>query len=215
MGKLDVNGQKLSKAFLFTPREENNNLGQIFLFGQRKPHKHYKPKPIQCQKCLKLGHRKNTCSEILYVCNNCKSSHPTGMTNGKNDQPKCINCKGPHDSSNKTLCPVYEKQALTLQIATEISKPYLFAAMEANAAQSHQTKNSMKPPNTFTHRPPILPKASSTPHKTPSSKQPSSHSYLRESPTTNHLASATNDRRSSSIILSSSINDRRLATPPK
>ena len=66
--------------------------------------------------------------------------------------------------------------------------------MEANAAQSHLIKNSMKPPNPLTHRPTILPKASSTPNKTPSSKQPSSHSYKRDSPRTNHIASARNDR---------------------
>ena len=68
--------------------------------------------------------------------------------------------------------------------------------MEANAAQSHLTKNFMKPPNPLTHRPTILPKASSTPNKTPSSKQPSSHSYKRDSPWTNLLASTSNDRRS-------------------
>ena len=89
--------------------------------------------------------------------------------------------QGPHDYTDKTVCPVYKKQAPTLQIATEKVIPYPFAAMEANAAQSHQTKQSMKPPNTFTHRTPILPKASSTSHKTPSSKHPSSHSYQRES----------------------------------
>lgn len=194
LGKPDANGQKLSKSFLFTLREENNNLDQIFLFGQRKPHKPYKPKPIQCQKCLRLGHTKNTCSETLHECNSCKNSHPTGMINCKNNQPKCINCNGPHDSTNKTLCPVYKKRALTLQIATEKNIPYPFAAMEANAAQSHLTKNFMKPPNPLTHRPTILPKASSTPNKTPSSKQPSSHSYKRGSPWTNLPASTSNDR---------------------
>ena len=39
LGKPDANGQRLSKSFLFTLREGNNNLDQIFLFGQRKPHK--------------------------------------------------------------------------------------------------------------------------------------------------------------------------------
>ena len=58
LGKPDANGQKLSKSFLFTLREENNNLDQIFLFGQRKPHKPYKPKPIPSQKCQRLGHTK-------------------------------------------------------------------------------------------------------------------------------------------------------------
>ena len=67
LGKLDANSHRLSKSFLFTLREENNSLGQIFLFGERKPHKLYKPKPIQCKKCLKLGHTKNTSSEILQV----------------------------------------------------------------------------------------------------------------------------------------------------
>ena len=125
-----------------------------------------------------------------------KNSHPTGMTNCKNNQPKCINCNGLHDSTNKTLCPVYKKRALALQIATEKNIPYPFAAMEVNAAQSHLTKNSTKPPNPLTHRPTILPKASSTPNKTPSSKQPSPLSYKRDSPWTNLLASASNDRRS-------------------
>ena len=96
----------------------------------------------------------------------------------------------------KLLCPVCKKRALTLQIATEKNIPYPFAAMEANAARSHLTKNFMKPPNPLTHRPTILPKASSTPNKTPSSKQPSSHSYKRDSLWTNLLASASNDRRS-------------------
>ena len=110
LGKTDANGQKLSKSFLFTLREVNNNLDRIFFLGQRIPHKPYKPKPIQCQKCLKLGHTKNTCRETLHECNSCKNSHPSGMTNCKNNQPKCINCNSPHDSTNKTLCPLYKKE---------------------------------------------------------------------------------------------------------
>ena len=111
LGKPDGNGQKLIKSFLFTLREENNNLDQVFLFGQRKP---YKQKPIQCRKCLKLGHTKNTCSETLHECNSCKSSHPTGMTNCKNNQLKMYQLQrspflGPSDSTRKTLCPIYKK----------------------------------------------------------------------------------------------------------
>ena len=45
LGKPEANDQKSSKLFLFTLREENNILGQIFLFGQIKPHKMYKPLP--------------------------------------------------------------------------------------------------------------------------------------------------------------------------
>ena len=128
-----------------------------------KSHKPYKPKPIQCQKCSKLGHTTNKCSEILQACSKCKSSHPKGMANCKNDQSTCINCKDPRDYSNKILHSTYKKRALTLQIATEKAIPYPFAAMEANAAQSCQTKPFMKLPNTFTCRIPNLPKLTSTP----------------------------------------------------
>ena len=55
----------------------------------------------------------------------------------------------------------------------------------------------MKPPNTFTHRTPNpnLPKATSTPHKIPSSKHPSSYSYWRESPRLSQVASTSNDKK--------------------
>ena len=66
----------------------------------------------------------------------CTSSHPKGMLNCKNYQPTSINCKGPHNSSNKTVCPAYKTGAITLQIAAEKVIPYPFATLEANAAQN-------------------------------------------------------------------------------
>jgi hypothetical protein len=174
LGKPDSNGLKTSKSFLFTLKEKINIPENLFLFGQIKPHKAYSPKPIQCQKCLKLGHATNKCSEIHLACSNCKGSHPKELTTCNNTQPTCINCKGPRDSTNKSLCPAYRKRGLTLQTATEKAIPYPFAAMKANAAQSHQIKPTMKSTKT--------PNATSTPYKTPSSKPPSSHPYQKKSP---------------------------------
>jgi hypothetical protein len=144
LGKPNSNGLKTSRSFLFTLKEKINIPEKLFLFGQIKPHKEYKPKPIQCQKCLKLGHTTNKCNEILLACSNCKGSHPKEFTTCNNTQPTYINCKGPHESTNKSQCPAYKKRALTLQIATEKAIPYPFAAMEANTAQSHQIKPILK-----------------------------------------------------------------------
>ena len=179
LGKPNSNGLKTSRSFLFTLKEKINIPEKLFLFGQIKPHKEYKPKPIQCQKCLKLGHTTNKCNEILRECSNCKAFHPKELTTCNNTQPTCINCKGPHESTNKSLCPAYKKRALTLQISTEKAIPYPFAAMEANAAQQYQIKPVMKPTKTPKSN---APNASSTPYKTPSSKPPSSNPYQKESP---------------------------------
>ena len=160
LGKPDANGQKISKSFLFSLREENNNLGQIFLFGQMKP---YKPKHIQCQKWLKLGHTKYVCSEILQVCNNCKSPYPIEMTNCKNDQPKCINCKDPHDSTNKTLCPAYKKKSTNTPNSNRKSHTLPICSNGSKCSSItpdqtlYETTQHFHPQNTN------LPKASSTP----------------------------------------------------
>ena len=93
LGKPNSNGLKTSRSFLFTLKEKINIPEKLFLFGQIKPHKEYKPKPIQCQKCLKLGHTTNKCNEILLACSNCKGSHPKELTTCNNTQPTSINCK--------------------------------------------------------------------------------------------------------------------------
>lgn len=132
LGKPNEEGQISSKSVLFTLKEEINMENQLLLFGQKKAFKYYSPKPIQCQKCLKLGHTTKFCSIDARTCIQCNSLHDE-QTACLNCEPKCINCKGPHRSDNKSICPSYKLRTAALKIAEDKSIPFIFAAMEAKA----------------------------------------------------------------------------------
>ena len=124
------------------------------------------------------------------------------MANCEIDQPTCINCNAPIILPIKH-CPTYKKQALTLQIVTQKAIPYLSAALEENAAQSHQTI-TLHETVQYLHSQNTQPTQSNPPpHKTPSSKHHRSRSYQRELSRLSQLSSKSSDKRLVWPLLSS------------
>jgi len=104
------------------------NIDKVFLFGQQKSFKPYKEKPLQCIKCLKLGHSDKYCREDSNICKICLGKDH----NESNCQfdPICTNCKGKHQSLDKGSCPKYKQRAEILRIAKEQQLPIPFVAMQ-------------------------------------------------------------------------------------
>ena len=72
---------------------------------KRIPVRPYIPKPMRCFKCQKFGHKGQKCRSRTEICVRCgaKEKH----TNC-DKQPKCSNCKGNHEASDRS-CTEYEK----------------------------------------------------------------------------------------------------------
>lgn len=68
------------------------------------------PKPLQCHKCLKIGHVSSVCGRAI-VCSKCSGTHDSKACNVT--ALKCANCQGAHDASSKT-CPhlIQERKVL-------------------------------------------------------------------------------------------------------
>ena len=80
----------------------------------------YYPVPNHCRRCWRFGHKKQNCRGKP-ICSYCSStSHTRG--NCSEDTPKCINCKGQHESCSKS-CPKYvlEEKICTLTATKGIS----------------------------------------------------------------------------------------------
>ncbi|KAK2702125.1 hypothetical protein QYM36_019255 [Artemia franciscana] len=93
---------------------------KIFLFGQPKPFRLYIEKPIQCTKCMKLGHVSKNCKSTKTQCNICLEEHSHQSCNSR---PKCANCKGDHNSFDKRACPKYLERHQVLKIARKENLP--------------------------------------------------------------------------------------------
>ena len=62
------------------------------------------PTPMRCLKCQRLGHTKKWCRREEDFCSKC--CEPGHKISDCPNNPKCINCKGPHPPSDKQ-CPHY------------------------------------------------------------------------------------------------------------
>ncbi|XP_037515425.1 uncharacterized protein LOC119391849 [Rhipicephalus sanguineus] len=71
----------------------------------------YIPRPLQCHKCLKLGHVSGVCSNKP-TCPRCAEPHKAEAC--KATLLKCSNCSGNHDASSKD-CPVLKKERSILR----------------------------------------------------------------------------------------------------
>ncbi|XP_055691533.1 uncharacterized protein LOC129794710 [Lutzomyia longipalpis] len=62
---------------------------------------------LQCFKCFKFGHGKNSCSSQQQICRSCAQEF---LENHECQEKKCGNCKGNHEMTDKT-CPEFKRQA--------------------------------------------------------------------------------------------------------
>ena len=69
----------------------------------------YYPSPMRCGKCYRLGHSTRICHSAKLCSRCCGKDHEKKDCNSRD--PKCINCKGKHESTYKQ-CERYlqEKQ---------------------------------------------------------------------------------------------------------
>jgi hypothetical protein len=104
------------------------NIDKVFLFGQQKSFKPYKEKPLQCAKCLRLGHTDKYCRDDSKICKICLGKDH----NESNCQfdPTCTNFKGKHQSLDKGYCPKYKQRTEILRMAKEQQLPIPFVAIQ-------------------------------------------------------------------------------------
>ena len=82
----------------------------------------YIPSPRRCFKCQRVGHNSGTCRAREDVCSTCSISGHKKETCPNPDEPKCLNCSGPHPASSKE-CPRFavEKAAVQIQAKSHCS----------------------------------------------------------------------------------------------
>lgn len=103
----------------------------------------YIPSPIRCYKCCRWGHASYACHSTT-VCSQCGSkSHIKATCNAS--LPKCVNCKGGHESFSKE-CPVFqqEQDICRLKVLQNISFPEArrqVLSLTSNAQAAQQTIN--------------------------------------------------------------------------
>jgi hypothetical protein len=58
----------------------------------------------RCFKCQKYGHIQLSCPSNINVCGKCSGQHRTSECSAESSNWKCVNCKGPHQTGDKS-CP--------------------------------------------------------------------------------------------------------------
>ncbi|KAH9375676.1 hypothetical protein HPB48_016636 [Haemaphysalis longicornis] len=97
------------------------------------PVRPYVPKPLQCHKCLNIGHVATVCGSTA-VCSKCARPHKT--SDCSEGTLKCANCEGPHDASSKK-CPRMKREVAVLkQMVRDHSTTKEAAAMFLNSARN-------------------------------------------------------------------------------
>lgn len=87
------------------------------------PIRPYIPNPLQCFKCQKFGHSKNTCRNKSNICAKCSSLNH--ITDDCDASKKCCpNCQGEHPAYAR-VCPKWqlEKEIQTTKVKNNISFP--------------------------------------------------------------------------------------------
>lgn len=86
----------------------------VSIYGAKCKVTPYVYKVRQCLNCLRFGHIAPLCKSATR-CLNCGENHPTDQCNENITTINCVNCKGPHSSTDTRNCPMYNQQ-------TEIKK---------------------------------------------------------------------------------------------
>lgn len=109
----------------------------------------YVPRPLQCRKCMKLGHVIGACS-YEPICSRCGGKHaPDACTS---TYSKCANCSGDHDATS-THCPLLRREMKICQrMARDHSSHKEAASHVRNAARRSRrhtpslSRSRSKPP---------------------------------------------------------------------
>lgn len=131
---------KDSKSILIKLEDEITD--NVYLYGQKLHYKLFKPKPIQCSKCLIHGHTVKNCNNDSQSCLKCGSAnHIVDACTEQNSF--CKNCKiWGHSSLQKNVCPAHQRRAEILRLSTTENIPYsIVAASIPPVRQSRTTPN--------------------------------------------------------------------------
>lgn len=123
----------------------------------RQPVRPYVPKPLQCHKCLKIGHVAAVCGSAT-VCSKCAGPHKT--SDCSEGTLKCANCEGPHDASSKK-CPRMKREIAVLKQMVRDHTTHKEAAATVRQRRRHRSrrrrssrKAGHSPTNAFTQAAP-------------------------------------------------------------
>lgn len=113
----------------------------------RHPVKPFIPKPLQCHKCLRLGHVRGVCNHAA-VCARCAGFHTTESCQAT--EFKCRNCKGSHEATSRT-CPRIKKEWSILKEMVREGSTHREAAVSVKKRRSRRhrrrsPKNAKNPP---------------------------------------------------------------------
>lgn len=108
----------------------------LLIYGCRFKVEPYTFPVSQCSGCWRFGHLIKSCPTKKLLCPKCGGKH----SNCETITFKCINCKGPHMSMNKS-CPMFKKEKAIRKIMCEENCTYRKALMSyLNKSYSHQIK---------------------------------------------------------------------------
>ena len=122
----------------------------------------YVPPVRRCTKCNRLGHLKAQCRSRVQVCPRCGGQDH--CSNSCPNQPKCINCRGPHSAAFQG-CPEQKLRLVANRIRSGTFIPYSEALKRARVElESKKTeqiaKVTVQPHDDFWREEPGLPKTS-------------------------------------------------------
>lgn len=100
--------------------------------------------PIRCYGCQRFGHVKAHCQRQP-VCPRCAKviENDKHETECKNSAPRCVSCRGPHDSRSVN-CPQYKKEAKAKRFATSQNIPVAEAKVVLSQSQRRSGDSRLK-----------------------------------------------------------------------
>lgn len=118
----------------------------LLIYGCRFKVEPYTFPVSQCSGCWRFGHLIKSCPTKKLLCPKCGGNH----SNCETITFRCINCKGPHMSMNKS-CPMFKKEKAIRKIMCEEHCTYRRAlTIYLNKSNSHQTKSQFNLEDTVT-----------------------------------------------------------------
>lgn len=104
------------------------------------------PKPLQCRKCMKLGHVSSVCENSV-VCHRCAEHHEADKCVAT--VKKCSNCNGSHEATSKD-CPRIQKEIAILKEMVRDHSSHREAAAKVRRRRSRRRRSSRTPATSST-----------------------------------------------------------------